>query len=142
MTLRELFNHLINEFTFPHIVKILARLLISVVLIGFIIGIGKMLFDFQILINGTIEEGLRQMLLNALNLFAVIEVVRTGLSYLRDGRVRVRYVVDTVLIVMLNEIIALWFKGNTDAYLPLIAILLTLAILRVVAIRFSPSDEA
>lgn len=142
MMLKELFNNLVHEITFPHTVKILARLLIFVVLVGFVIGIVKMVFDFRILVYGTIEDGLRQMLLNALNLFAVIEVVRTGLSYLRDGRVRVRYVVDTVLIVMLNEVIALWFKGDTGGYVPLIAILLTLAVLRVIAIRFSPSDEA
>ena len=141
MTIKELFDKLVQEITFPHTVKILARLLISVVLVGFVIGIGKMAFDLRILIDGTIEDGLRHVLLNALSLFAVIEVVRTGLSYLRDGRVRVRYVVDTVLIVMLNEVIALWFKGDTFSYIPLMAILLTLGILRIIAVRFSPSDE-
>ena len=138
---KKLLGELMDVLNFPHIVKLLARLLIGVVLLGFLIGVGKTIFDLQILIYGTIEDGLRKMLLNVIMLFAVIEVVRIGLSYLRDGRVRVRYVVDTVLIIMLNEIMALWFKIGTDAYGFLIVILLTLIVIRVIAIKFSPDDE-
>ncbi len=129
-----------NEERFGRVVKMLASLLIFIVLIGFIVGTVKTFIDLQVLFKSSVEEGLKVMLLNVLNLLAVIEVLKTGLSYIKDGRVRVTYIVDTVLIVMLTEVLSFWYKGDYSHYVALIAILLTLIAIRVLAIRFSPRD--
>lgn len=123
---------------FIPVIRFLASLLIFVVLIGFLGGIVKTFFDLKLLLSQSLEVALQQMLVNVLNLLAVIEVLKTALSYLTDGRVRVTYIVDTVLIVMLNEIIVFWFKGDHTMFVPLVAVLATLIAIRILAIKFSP----
>ena len=43
-------------------------------------------------------------------LLAVVEVFKTTVTYFSEGRVKVTFIVDTILVVMLTEIISLWFK--------------------------------
>ncbi len=121
---------------------ILLRILIGVILLAFLGGIIKTFFDLQLLLTLSVGEALRQVLLDVLILLAVVEVLKTTNGYLTDGRVRVTFIVDTVLIVMLNEVISVWFKGTSvAAETPLLLILLTLIIVRVLAIHWSPDGE-
>lgn len=120
-------------------ILILLRLLILVVLIGLLGGIIKTLFDLEQLTKIGTEEALRSLLLNVITMLALVEVIKTAVSYISDGRVRVTYIVDTVLIVMLNEVISLWFKGPTLVQvISLSIIILTLILVRLLAIKYSP----
>ena len=141
MSFKTQFDSTLQKVNFAHSIKILSSLLIIVILVGFLGGIIKTFIDLSLLIHDTVETGLRQMLLNVLNLLAVIEILKTGLSYLVDGRVRVTYIVDTVLIVMLNEVITFWFSNNHTGYMSLILILLTLIVVRILAIKYSPDGK-
>jgi hypothetical protein len=52
----------------------------------------------------------------------------------------VTFIVDTILVVMLTEVISQWFKGAELAHLAVLgAILLTLGAMRIVAVRCSPT---
>ncbi|MEK7573511.1 MAG: phosphate-starvation-inducible PsiE family protein [Patescibacteria group bacterium] len=122
-------------------ISFLLFFLIFVILLGFFGGIVKTLWDLRLLLSLNVEESLRQLLLNAIALLAVVEIIKTTLSYLTDGRVRVTYIVDTVLIVMLNEVISFWFTGaNFQQEILLMVTILTLIFVRLLAIRFSPDD--
>ena len=131
-------KQIIRKPTLENTVRCLAGILIAIITIGFLIGSIKTFIDLRILFSSTVSDGLEQLLINALNLLAVIEVIRTLMSYLADGRVKVRYVVDTVLIIMLNEVISFWFVGNHADFLPLLGILMVLIIVRILTIKFSP----
>jgi|SRR3989344_5511802 len=123
-------------------ITLLLRLLIIVLLIGFFGGIAKTFWDLRLIIDRPVIEALRQLILNVLILLAVIEVVRTVLGYLSDGRVRVTFIVDTVIIVMLMEVISSWFKGvNLETWIILMITILTLIMIRILAIRFSPDID-
>jgi hypothetical protein len=51
----------------------------------------------------------------------------------------VTFIVDTILVVMMTEVISQWFKGGHWPELAVLgAILLVLGIMRVVAVRCSP----
>ena len=79
--------------------------------------------------------------MDTLILFAVVEVFKTTLTYFSEGRVKVTFIVDTILVVMLTEVISQWFKGVGWPELALLgAILLTLGVLRVLAVRCSPAQ--
>lgn len=120
----------------------LLRFLIIVALMGFFIGSVKTLLDLQLFLKEETDTVLRHLLLNVIVLLAVIEVVKTSLNYLTYGRVRVTYIVDTVLIVMLNEVISIWYKGITFPLLgALLLIIFVLMVIRIFAIRFSPDRE-
>ena len=124
------------------LISLLLVLLIFVVLLGFLGGIIKTFLDLQLLFHASVEEALRQLLLNVITLLAVVEIIKTVISYLTEGRVKVTYIVDTVLIVMLNEVISIWFKGpELDAVVILSIIILTLIVVRFIAIKFSPDID-
>lgn len=140
---KRLLSELIFRPFLAQIITVLLRLLVIVALIGFGGGIIKTLLDLELLFHESVEEALRQLLLNVITLLAVIEIVKTVMSYLSDGRVKVTYIVDTVLIVMLNEIISLWFKGPNIQSVSLLGIIISMLIfVRLLAIKFSPDSES
>lgn len=121
------------------VIDLLLYLLVVAVTLGLAGGVIKTFLDLTLLFDHPLEEALRTTLLNVLIMLALLEVLKTVLSYIKEGRVRVTFIIDTVLIVMLNEIIANWFKGGTFASMTLLlATVLTLIVARIFAIRYSP----
>ena len=123
-------------------IKLTLSLLIITILLALIGGVGKTFLDLRLLWSTNLEVALRHLIVDALTLLAVVEVLKTTLTYCSDGRVRVTFIVDTVLVVMLTEIISLWFSGGAwQQFAVLGGILLTLGIIRVVAVRYSPAPS-
>lgn len=120
-------------------IRFTLSLLIVTILIGLVGGVIKTFIDLGLLFLTNLEVALRHIIVDALTLLAVVEVLKTTLTYCSDGRVRVTYIVDTVLVVMLTEIISRWFSGGEwQQFAVLSGILLTLGVIRVVAVRYSP----
>ncbi len=141
-SIKRINNFLFSKALLPVLITFSLRLLVVVALLGFLGGIVKTLAGLQLLFDHNVEEAMRELILNVITLLAVVEVIRTVMSYLSEGRVKVTFIVDTVLIVMLNEVISLWFKGPTLASIViLVIIILTLIFVRLLAIRFSPDGD-
>lgn len=115
-------------------------LLIVTILVGLAGGVIKTFIGLKLLLTSDIDLGLRHLIVNTLMLLAVVEVLKTTLAYFSEGRVRVTFIVDTVLVVMLTEVISQWFTGGDWQKLSILAvILMTLGVIRVLAVRFSPA---
>ena len=122
-------------------IKAVLSLLILTILMALTGGVIKTFLDIRLLFDLPVEIGLRQIIVDTLILLAVVEVFKTTLTYFSEGRVKVTFIVDTILVVMLTEIISLWFKEADQAkLLSLGAILLALGAIRVVAVRCSPAQ--
>ncbi len=81
------------------------------------------------------------MLLDVVFIVALLEITITILGYLKEGRVHVRYIVDTVLIIMLNEIVSMWFKEPKLTYSVSLAVMVaTLAAVRITVTRYAPKE--
>lgn len=118
-------------------------LLIVTILVGLAGGVIKTFIGLRLLLTADIDLGLRHLIVNTLMLLAVVEVLKTTLAYFSEGRVRVTFIVDTVLVVMLTEVISQWFTGGDWQKLAILAVILvTLGLIRVVAVRFSPAQPA
>ncbi|HEX5645526.1 MAG TPA: phosphate-starvation-inducible PsiE family protein [Nitrospira sp.] len=103
-------------------------------------GALKTLWDIRLLIDHSSEVVLRQVIVNILMLLALVEVFKTTVTYFQEGRVKVTFIVDTILVVMLTEVISQWFKGGDwQALTALSGILLILSAVRVMAVRWSPT---
>lgn len=112
-------------------------LLILATLVG---GIVAVAWELRRLFAEDVELVLRHVLIGILILLAVVEVFKTSLAYLTEGRVKVTFIVDTILVVMLTEIISLWLRGGDwKAFALLLAVIAALGGVRVLAVRFSPS---
>jgi uncharacterized membrane protein (DUF373 family) len=112
-------------------------LLILATLVGGILAVG---WELRRLLTEDVELVLRHVLIGILILLAVVEVFKTSLAYLTEGRVKVTFIVDTILVVMLTEIISLWLRGGDwKAFALLLTVIGALGGVRVLAVRFSPS---
>jgi uncharacterized membrane protein (DUF373 family) len=124
---------------FATCVRLVLNLLLAITLAALVVGIGKAGIDLFHAINKPLQTILQDVLLDTVFILALIEIIITLLGYLKDGRVHVRYIVDTVLIIMLNEMVSMWFRHPelTEA-IGLSVIVLTLAIVRIGVTKFSP----
>jgi len=120
-------------------IKLVLSLLIVTILAALAGGVAKTFLDLGLLLRSPVEVALRQIILDTLIILAVVELFKTTMTYFSEGRVKVTFIVDTILVVMLTEIITQWFKGGEVTHLAILgATILTLGIMRVLAVRFSP----
>lgn len=120
-------------------IQVVLSLLIFTILVALTGGVAKTLYELHLLITLPVAAALRQVIVDALILLAVVEVLKTTLTYLSEGRVKVTFIVDTILVVMLTEVISEWFQSAEPArWFLLGGILVTLALVRIVAVTFSP----
>jgi uncharacterized membrane protein (DUF373 family) len=103
-------------------------------------GAVKTFWEIRLLVDHSAEIVLRQVIINTLMLLALVEVFKTTVTYFREGRVKVTFIVDTILVVMLTEVISQWFKGGDWQPLAVLCvILLILGVVRIMAVRWSPT---
>lgn len=121
-------------------IKFVLSLVILTILLALIGGVVKTFLDLRLLWYQPLEVGLRHIIVDTLLLLAVVEVFKTTSTYFSEGRVKVTFIVDTILVVMLTEVISQWFKGVHWTQLAVLgAVLLTLGAIRALAVRFSPA---
>lgn len=121
-------------------IKTVLSLVILTLLTALAGGALKTFWEVPLLIDHSAEVVLRQVIVNTLMLLALVEVFKTTVTYFREGRVKVTFIVDTILVVMLTEVISQWFKGGDwQALAILCAILLVLGVVRIMAVRWSPT---
>ena len=111
-------------------IKGVLSLVIMTLLTALTGGALKTLWEIRVLIDQSADVVLRQVIVNALMLLALVEVFKTTVTYFREGRVKVTFIVDTILVVMLTEVISQWFRGGDWQVLTvLLGVLLILSIL-------------
>ena len=121
-------------------IKCVLSLVILTLLAALAGGTLKTCWDIRLLIDHSAEVVLRQIIVNTLILLAIVEVFNTTVAYFREGRVKVTFIVDTILVVMLTEVISQWFTGGDwHALMVLCGVLLALEIIRVMAVQWSPT---
>ncbi len=78
-------------------------------------------------------------IIDTLIMLALLEVIRTLQSYLKLGRVRVTFILDTALVVLIGELMGLWFREYAPEKVLLgLGVIVALVGLRIVTARFSP----
>lgn len=119
--------------------RVLLSLLIVVILLAILAGVMYSLYDTRLLLKVYFLDACKTILIDILTVLALIEVLRTALAYFSEGRVKVTYIIDTVIVTLLTEIMAFWFKEMEWEHVAMvIALVLSLAIVRIIAVRFSP----
>lgn len=121
-------------------IKIVLSLLIITILLGLTGGVFRIFLNLQTIISHPIEQVLRHLIVDTLIILAIVEVFKTTLTYFSEGRVKVTFIVDTILVVMLTEIISKWFsEAPASQWLTLGGIIMVLGIIRIVAVQWSPT---
>jgi uncharacterized membrane protein (DUF373 family) len=119
--------------------RVLLSLLIMVIMLAILAGIGCTLYDLRLVLAGDYHAAFKSILVDMLTVLAVVEVLRTALSYFTEGRVKVTYIIDTVIVTVLTEVMAFWYRDmDWEGIAMVIALVLSLACIRIIAVRFSP----
>lgn len=124
------------------LIRACLNVLMIIISCALIVGVIKSGIDLFTSLNKPLDILLQQMLLDIVFIVALVELTITILGYLKDGYVHVRYIIDTILIIMLNEVVTLWFKGaNLEDAIGLGVILAVLAAVRLSVTRFGPEHS-
>ncbi len=112
---------------------------IVAILLTILAGCLYTLYDLRLIIRDGFHHAFRPLLVDMLTVLAVIEILRTALAYFSERRVKVTYIIDTVMVTVLTEAMAFWHREMTwEQVAMLISLILALAATRVIAVRFSP----
>ena len=121
-------------------VKAVLSLLIITILAGLAGGVLRIFWNLEAIFTDPLEQVFRQLIVDTLIILAIVEVFKTTVTYFSEGRVKVTFIVDTILVVMLTEIISKWFsEAPTSQWMTLGGILVVLAVIRIVAVQWSPT---
>jgi uncharacterized membrane protein (DUF373 family) len=141
MELRVKYERLFEQITvfFGTAIRFMLNALVVIISLALIVGVVKAGVDLFTSLHKPLEDILQQILLDVVFIIALVEITITILAYLKDGHVHVRYIVDTILIIMLNEVVTIWFKGaSVEEAIGMALILITLAAVRISAVRWGP----
>ncbi len=102
-------------------------------------GIVKLAYHFYLTWFGDWTHQAEQMIVDVVINLAILELVRTLQSYLELGRVKVTLILDATLVVLIGDLIGLWYREYTPAEVLLsLAVIGLLTLLRIVTVKFSP----
>lgn len=145
MELRVKYQQFFDHITvfFGTAIRFMLNALVVIISLALMAGVVKSGVDLFTSLHKPLEQVLQQVLLDIVFIVALVEISITILGYLKDGYVQVRYIVDTILIIMLNEIVSLWFKHpDLKEAIGISIIIATLALVRVITIRFAPEHPS
>ena len=119
--------------------RTLLSLLIITILLAILAGTGYTLYDIRLVFTDDFHSACKTVLVDMLTVLAFVEILRTALAYFSEGRVKVTYIIDTVMVTVLTEVMAFWYKDMAWQQIGMvIALVLSLACIRILAVRFSP----
>ncbi len=125
---------------YERLARWILSLLIIAILSGMLGGVIITILHLRLLFSMDIEHALRIIIIDVLTILAVLEMFRTVLAYFSEGRVKVTYIIDTVIVVMLTEVMACWFKEFNLYKMGMMTFLvLALCIMRIFTVKYSPS---
>ncbi|AJE03838.1 phosphate-starvation-inducible PsiE family protein [Geobacter pickeringii] len=122
--------------------RALLSLLITAILTAILAGIVWTFYDIRLVFSPDSHGAFRTILVDVLTVLAIVEILRTALAYFSEGRVKVTYIIDTVLVTVLTEVMAFWYREMSwEKVAMVIALVLSLAAVRIIAVRFSPRSR-
>jgi uncharacterized membrane protein (DUF373 family) len=128
---------------YPKLVRILCGLLIVTLGIWMFSGVLRMLVGLSDISATKWIHLAEQVIVESLVILALLEVVRTLQAYITLGRVRVTLILDTALVVLIGELMGLWFREHAPEKVLLgLAVISALVVLRIVTMKFSPDPAA
>jgi len=130
--------HIADRF-YPALVRSLTGLAIIALCAWMGAGVIVLVLDLgKVFTNGWASVA-EHAIIDTLIMLALLEVIRTLQSYLKLGRVRVTFILDTALVVLIGELMGLWFREYApEKELLGLGVIVSLVVLRIVTAHFSP----
>jgi len=129
---------LLADTVYPSLVRLLTGMLIVTLCLWMLAGIVDMVLGLREIPAAGWASIAEHAIIKALIMLALLEVIRTLQAYLKLGRVRVTFILDTALVVLIGELMGLWFKEYSSGKVFLgTGVIAILVALRIVTNKFS-----
>lgn len=127
----------------PDFYGLMVRILIGLLMISMSLWLATGIFSLckHLLVAVTGEWGheAEKIIIDVVIILAILELVRTLQSYLELGRVKVTLILDAALVVLIGELISLWYRNYTATEVLLsMGVITMLTLLRIITVKFSP----
>ncbi|MFA0822290.1 MAG: phosphate-starvation-inducible PsiE family protein [Methanomethylovorans sp.] len=88
-------------------------------------------------------SNINEVVYNVLTVFVLIDLFKTFSDYRVQERIRITYVTDATILILMREITVMVYSHNFEIYVLLVfaALLLVLCIMRFVSINYHPTDK-
>ena len=87
------------------------------------------------------STGAEEMIKETVIILASFELIRVFQSYLLIGRVKVTFILDVALVVLIGELVSLWYAEYTTREVMLsVFVISALIVLRITTAKFSPDE--
>jgi len=132
---------LLNNEWHAKIIGFLVGALMLVIYLWIIGGIANLLIYLYTQIMTDWAHAAERMIKEVVIILAALELIRTLQSYLTLGRVKVTFILDAALVVLIGELISLWYgEYSTTEVFVNISVISVLTILRIITTKYSPND--
>ena len=85
------------------------------------------------------SHGAEKMIKDAVILLASLELIRVFQAYLEMGRVKVTFILDVALVVLIGELISLWYREYVvEEVLMSTFVIVVFILLRILTTKYSP----
>jgi uncharacterized membrane protein (DUF373 family) len=120
-------------------VRVLIGLLMMCLSLWLVTGIFSLIKHLIVAVTGEWGHEAEKIIIDVVIILAILELVRTLQSYLELGRVKVTLILDAALVVLIGELISLWYKQYTTTEVLLsMGVITMLTLLRIITVKFSP----
>ncbi len=127
----------------PNFYTLMVRVLIGILMICLSLWLATGIFSLMkhliAAVTGEWGHEAEKIIIDVVIILAILELVRTLQSYLELGRVKVTLILDAALVVLIGELISLWYRDYTVTEVVLsMGVITMLTLLRIVTVKFSP----
>lgn len=133
------------QLLFNTAINYLINILILYIIIILVLGLGKTLYSVTALFTGKLLEfNLSTVVSDILTFLVMIELFRSFIDYFKAKRFRLHSMLDPAIIFIVRELIVKLYSHEhmmNLAFFGFASLILSLGIIRTLAVYYSPKDE-
>lgn len=132
---------ILNNEWHTRIIGFLVGILMIAVYIWIAAGFINLLMNLYHSYPDSWSHGAELMIKDIVMILASLELIRIFQSYLLIGRVRVTFILDVALVVLIGELISFWYRNFNITEIALsLFVISALIILRIITTKYSPDN--
>ena len=123
---------------FKIIIDLVTILILYILLLALIVGVINILLAIKSILFGTLVGGFGQIVFSVLTIFVFIDLFKTFVDYREHKEIRLTYVTDATVLIVMREITAGIYAQRFDYQfiLGMSVLLLTLGIIRALTVKY------
>ncbi|MDW5549952.1 phosphate-starvation-inducible PsiE family protein [Methanosarcina sp.] len=126
---------------FKTIIDLVTIIILYILLLALLAGVINLLLNIKSILFGTLGGGFGQIVSGVLTIFVLIDLFKTFADFREHEEIRITYVTDATLLIVMREIAAGVYAQRFDYQfiLGLSTLLLILGIIKALAVKYPPA---